>query len=386
MHKLRIILFSFFIFFLFVQVAFAQENVENNLALFATLQKELAGDPVNWQTRDVPDPTVNPNRLFIPSSTNPQQIINIEERARTTNDPINKEEFNTTSWAPGELLRKWWTFNPRSTSVGKFIRDMGGNNYFDDSYILTTGSQEEISKIRDLYTQIVGRITQYQPPQQSQNSLNACLREGRGVCRHMAIILHESLKKAGVNSQLMISPSHFWVRVTLSDEAYKGFTFDLDPTWYQQPVPLPPRERSPLSPKWKEMMLAVIATPSGRLNLNGMWGTQKGGVTEISHTENSLVQIVRKASDLYWIGKISFIGTLSGYNIKGGKLYRAEKCPSLDSLSPATGVVSSDGNTISFDSIVQYYYAESCTYTGETKPDTSTFTRIQLSPSPSPSR
>ncbi len=384
MRKLGITLISFIIFFLFVGIAIAQETAENNLALFAALQRELAGDPSSWQTRDVPDIRVNPTQLFVPTATSPRGVMFIENTARTTTKPNAIDEMDTSSISLSQLLRRWYTFDSTS-KIGGFIRDMGGNPYFDGQYILTTHATDDVGKIKDLFAQVVGRITQYDTPQ-AGNNLNACLREQKGLCRHMAMILNDSLNNAGVKSQLMVSPSHLWIRVTLSKSDYGDITFDLDPTWYQQPIPLPPRERSPISPEWVERMLSTVAAPSGGLNLNGMWKTEKGKTVEITHVGNGIVSRVRTSDDIFWIGKISFTGTLAGNNLTGNVLFRAERCPGLDRYAPASGSVSADGNTILLNSTAKYYNPETCTHTGETKPETYNLTRIQLSPSPSPNR
>lgn len=381
MRKLGITLIGFAIFVLFVSVALAQETAENNLALFAELQRELAGDPSGWQTRDVPDIRVNPTQLFVPTATSPRGVMFIENTARTTTKPSGIDELDTSSISISQLLRRWYTFDSTS-KIGGFIRDMGGNPYFEGQYILTTHATDEVGKIKDLYAQVVGRITQYDTPQ-AGNNLNACLREQKGLCRHMSMILNDSLNNAGVKSKLMVSPSHLWIRVTLSKSDYGDITFDLDPTWYQQPIPLPPRERSPISPEWVERILATVAAPSGGLNLNGMWRTESGKIVEITHVGNGVVSRVRKSDDIFLIDKISFTGTLAGDNLTGNVLFRADKCPGMYRYGQASGSVSAEGNTILLNSEAKYYNPDTCIYTGETAADTYNLTRVQLSPSPS---
>ncbi len=124
-------------------------------------------------------------------------------------------------------------------------------------------------------------------------------------------------------------------------------------------------------------MLAITATPSGELNLNGRWRTDSETLTEIRHVGSGVVSIVRESDDASAIGRVSFTGTLAKHNLTGTQLFRAKQCPGLERQSPASGTVSADGNTISLDSIAKVYYIDSCTYSGESQDSNSTLTRVK---------
>lgn len=377
MRKIGAILFGLILIFI-VQAGSVFAQITDNDALFAVIQRQLAGDPTTWSIR-VPDK--KNNNVFVAKKRRPQDIMRIEENARTTSN-----DFNTSSWYPGEILRRYVLFDPKmanTRALEDVIRQLTDDRFFQGNYILTTNETSELGKIKDLYDQVVSRITRYEEGRVgNNNTLVSCLRDSAGVCRHMATILEKSLEKAGVTSQQMISPEHHWVRVTLSDPAFEGITFDLDPTWYQQAIPLAPRNNSSMSIEWSNRMLAITSLPSGVLDLNGMWRTEKGKLVELRHVGNGVAATIKESDDITWIGKVSFTGTLEGNSLTGTALFRAEKCPGLDRQSPASGSVSADGNTILLNSTAKYYNPETCIYTGETTPDTYNLTRVQLSPSP----
>ncbi|HZX19420.1 MAG TPA: hypothetical protein VFF13_00205 [archaeon] len=60
------------------------------------------------------------------------------------------------------------------------------------------------------------------------------------LCREQAMLLNSALTKQGIQSKIILTGKHAWVRVTVSqpDSACDGQTFDLDPTWYKSFVPL----------------------------------------------------------------------------------------------------------------------------------------------------
>ncbi|OGG07427.1 hypothetical protein A2872_02390 [Candidatus Gottesmanbacteria bacterium RIFCSPHIGHO2_01_FULL_42_12] len=364
-----------FLVFLFTlsswPVVFAQGTQED--ALFAVIQRQLAGDPSAWSVRVA---SKKNNYVFVPVHESPQDIMRREEEARTTTD-----DFNTSSLYPGEILRRVALFNPKTMAgfaLGDVIREFTDNRFFEGDYLLTTNETSELGKIKDLYDQTVARITRYEVGRTgSNNTLASCLRDSAGVCRHMATILQQSLKKAGVKNEQMVSPEHHWVRVTLSDPGFAGITFDLDPTRYHQAIPLAPRDNSSMSIEWSNRMLAITSSPSGTLNLNGMWRTESGRLLEIRHVGSGIVAVVKESDNAATIGRVSLTGILAKDSITGTQLFTARQCLNLERQSPTSGTVSSDGNTISLNSTAKVYYVDSCTYSGETQESNSILTRVR---------
>lgn len=380
MSRVNILVLSLIFFMsVFVHAVFAQ--ITDNDSLFAIIQRQLAGDPANWSIR-VPDN--KNNNVFVPVRERPQDIVRREERARTTTS-----EFNTSSWAPGELLRKYVLFDAKmanTRALGDVIRQLTDDRFFEGNYILTTNETSELGKIKDLYGQVVAGITRFDTGRTgANNTLASCLRDSAGVCRHMATILQKSLEKAGVASQQMISPEHHWVRVTLSDPAFEGISFDLDPTWYQQAIPLAPRDNSSMSIEWSNRMLAIAVRPDV-LNLNGKWVADDGGVFDIVNTAGTFAGVLAEGYP-GWVGKVVFSGKLTGVTFKGTQLWRGKSdCSNLEMRTSSIGTVSADGKTITTTSIKPMYYTSTCTYAYEGEEETSTYTRqAQLSPSPKPS-
>ena len=377
-----VVVFSLLFIFFFIQAAAVFAQITDNDALFVIIQRQLAGDPAGWSIR-VPDK--KNNNVFVPVRERPQDIMRREERVRTTTN-----EFNTSSLYPGEILRRYVLFDPKmanTRALEDVIRQLTDDRFFEGNYILTTNETSELGKIKDIYDQVVARITRYDESRAgSNNTLVSCLRDSAGVCRHMATILQKSLERAGVKSQQMISPEHHWVRVTLSDPAFEGITFDLDPTWYQQAIPLAPRDNSSMSIEWSNRMLAIVGTP-GELNLNGRWAGDDGDVFEITHSADALAGVqVQGYSG--WTGKVIFAGQLTDLTFNVTKFWRGQSdCPNFKMKNTATGTVSADGNSITIVSIPPMYYVSSCTYAYDGEKETVTYTRqTQQSPSPSPSR
>src|SRR3989338_7004118 len=118
---MRKTIFTFFVFsliFLSFNIAGIFAQVTDNDALFAIVQRQLAGDPSTWSIR-WPDP--NNNLVFVPVRERPQDIVRREEIARTTTS-----DFDTSSWYPGEILRRNFMFDSKS-ETGRFLRDLSSN-------------------------------------------------------------------------------------------------------------------------------------------------------------------------------------------------------------------------------------------------------------------
>lgn len=381
------IFFVIFFWVLGTGILFAQ-NPQDNQALFGQLQKELAGDPDTWRARSVDKRN---NNTFVPVSFTPQQVLDLEESKRTTIDPDDSDTFDI---APADEETRSNMDVSREifdadSWTGAFFRTMIAissseqENYFTGEYIVPTTEKTELGKIKSIYNYITKTVTRYGAPAGGE-SASYCLTEGVGECRHMATVLQESLEKAGVTSSLVLSPNHVWVRVTLTDPEYAGITFDLDPTWYQQPIPLPPRERTPMSADWKKKILAIVTPVSGILNLNGKWVLNSATYNAL-HVGNSLVLQTAEETEGRAAGKTRLMGTIADLKFDGQRLLIADQCPNLDHYVSATGEVSSDGYTITVDFLNEKFDPENCVdIPGSQHVDSDTYTKVGLDTTPTP--
>ncbi|OGG15192.1 hypothetical protein A2773_04885 [Candidatus Gottesmanbacteria bacterium RIFCSPHIGHO2_01_FULL_39_10] len=253
MNKLKILIFIL-VFLLFSKTALAQSP--DTMKLFAEVQKELAGEASEWRFREVM-PT---SGFFYHTPISPQDVLATEDNARL--HPVVDTDTILMDDDTKFKLQLFKDYYDEDSGDGTVYRAFGGWKQFSGDYKLKSNATTELGIIRDIYEQITSRVARYAVP--SKDNPASCLAENTGVCRHMATILQESLEDYGIKSEQIFSETHTWVRVTLSDPKYAGKlfdTFDLDPTWYAQPIPLPPRTSSYISDSWKKMMMAIV--PSG---------------------------------------------------------------------------------------------------------------------------
>lgn len=246
MNKVKIFILFFF-FVVFSNEAFAQTPDEMNK--FAEIQRALAGNPSDWNYRET-----DPNNFFYPTRINPGQVVEMERQDRQ-NPLLNS---NPAAQEDKDFIHYYKALYDEESQEGDVYRQQAGGTLLSGNYKLQSNAGTELGKIKDIYEQITSTVARYAEP--SGDKPSSCLLENTGMCRHMAIILQESMEEYGIVSELVISPKHAWVRVTLSDPRYAGTTFDLDPTWYANPIPLAPRDGSPLSEKWQNLMVAVLPT------------------------------------------------------------------------------------------------------------------------------
>ena len=224
----------------------------DELRKFAEIQQALAGDPGQWRAR-----YTDPNNFFYHAPTNPRKVLEAE-RLQRTDVVLNS---NPAAQADKDFIRYYEALYDEESADGEFLRQQAGGTFatlLSGNYKLQSNAGTELGRIKDIYEQITSRVARYGRP--SGNSPSTCLLENMGMCRHMAIILQESMEEYGITSKLVVSPKHAWVRVTLSDPQYAGTTFDLDPTWYAHTIPLAPRDGTPISPEWEKLMTAILPT------------------------------------------------------------------------------------------------------------------------------
>lgn len=246
MNKVKI-LTVFLLLALFSKEVSAQTPDE--LRKFAEVQQALAGDPDQWRAR-----YTDLNKFFYHAPINPKQVLEAE-RLQRTDAVLNS---NPAAQADKDYIRYYEALYDEESEDGKLLRQQAGGTLLSGNYKLQSTAGTELGRIKDIYEQITTRVARYAEP--SGDKPSSCLLENMGMCRHMAIILQESMEEYGITSELVVSPKHAWVRVTLSDPQYAGTTFDLDPTWYAHPIPLAPRDGTPLSAEWEKLMIAILPT------------------------------------------------------------------------------------------------------------------------------
>lgn len=250
MNKLKIIIIFLLLLFSFKSVA---AQTPDELRKFSEIQQALAGDPSAWRFRGT-----DPNNNFFPVPEDPKQILARERQVRLG----QSVETDPESQASKDRIEVMKLYLDDDSWEGSFYRVLAlsgtKTNFFTGNYKLQSNAPSELGKIKDVYEQITSKVARYGPP--SKERASSCLLEGVGECRHMASILQESFEDLGITSELVMSVTHVWVRVTLKDPRYAGTTFDLDPTWYAQPIPLAPRSTNPMSQQWKNLMLAILPT------------------------------------------------------------------------------------------------------------------------------
>lgn len=122
----------------------------------------------------------------------------------------------------------------------------------------------------------------------------------------------------------------------------------------------------------------------GAVNLNGTWSWEGNSFT--GQTTGSSISITGNNGR-------GFKGTITGNIVKGKEYLVSDKCPNLNHDSPATGVISADGNSITVTFINNTYSLDECVDNpGTDFEDTHAYTRTnaqnspttQPSPSPTP--
>jgi hypothetical protein len=149
------------------------------------------------------------------------------------------EEMSADSFA-GRSLRRLinWTVG-WNESPEIYTYDQPQTSAFFTQVDSIQGTQSE--RIRQTYGLVVDAVPNYRHSNELQNlSFETMLQNGKGICREQAALLNAALVRQGIDSKLIITGTHAWVRVTVNQPGSEcdGQTFDLDSTWYKSFVPL----------------------------------------------------------------------------------------------------------------------------------------------------
>lgn len=127
------------------------------------------------------------------------------------------------------------------------------------------------------------------------------------------------------------------------------------------------------------LFILLLVSPSsiyaqGAVNLNGTWLWEGNSFT--GQTTGSSISIIGNNGR-------GFKGTVTGNIIKGKEYLVSDKCPNLNHDSPATGVISADGNSITVTFINNTYSLDECVDKPNTDfEDTHAYTRASAQNSP----
>lgn len=135
----------------------------------------------------------------------------------------------------------------------------------------------------------------------------------------------------------------------------------------------------------------IPAAQAEDLNLNGSWKSSNGNTVEVSEdgsSANGTITSVEK-SDIQSAAKVgdpAFKGNIVGSTFSGSIFLRAlaRNCSQLDGFYPSTGTMSPDGNTLTFHWEDKRYNLSDCQPSGRVFQGITTYTRIAVSITPSP--
>lgn len=124
------------------------------------------------------------------------------------------------------------------------------------------------------------------------------------------------------------------------------------------------------------------------INLNGVWKSSLGSTVTVSQSGGVIKGTIKESKVSSRVGTSDMRGSFEGGSFKGEVYLLAENrsCSFLDGFYSATGIVSPDGNTITFTYENHIYNDETCNFTGEVRQGTLTYTKIipQDTVTPSP--
>ena len=167
----------------------------------------------------------------------------LEHERRETEDGTTQEAGGFTSWTMDKLLDgNSWTGGILRT-IGSIGEDIN-NQYTLDQPATQNFLREvdffegrNIELIEQVYEHVTSTVTTYDNPNNYATTFETMITTGTGVCRDRANLLNFALKQRGIDSQMVHSGQHTWVRVNTQIDGQQ-VTFDLDPTWYKEFFPV----------------------------------------------------------------------------------------------------------------------------------------------------
>ncbi len=149
--------------------------------------------------------------------------------------PETTQEMFSQMTDPASEIRR---INVSLGQIDLFKEGPNLKKFYDHAQSIGNENISEIDKIGEIYAKVMESLSSHGFPSGGAELENA-LAEGTGLCREKALLLRQGLMKAGIESELVFSENHAWVRVTLSESGeLTGFQFDLDPRLYMDPIPL----------------------------------------------------------------------------------------------------------------------------------------------------
>lgn len=191
-----------------------------------------------------------PNQITV--NTNPPKLVNIDVAFNTEMDSKSREsksfEYVTGKWIMedsirGEIMRKFYTGtqNPYTTDSPK-------TQEFFEKVDAIEGSNE-VDTTKQVYETVTDAVPGYgiveDQPLGHQGTFEEMLITEAGVCRDKSALLASSLKRKGIEAEIISGTEHMWVRVTFKEGNLAGKQIDLDPTYYQEFFPIPIRTELP---------------------------------------------------------------------------------------------------------------------------------------------
>jgi hypothetical protein len=336
---------------------------------FALLQRALVNDASSINFR-----STNEDNLFVPKVITLEKMFAVEDYSReeggfldTSDSAVVSEAVMDSSSLLGGLIR---TFYP---DIDYFEEGPATKAYYD--YVDSVKNLDEVTQIKRLYSYVTDKVTTYGVPTGGE-SIETCLTQGVGQCRHMSAALREGLLRLDIENELVTSSpekgdGHAWVRVTLQEEGrFKGMVFDLDPTWYKDPVPIPARDIQIPEP-FKKTLIEAVKEAKEVIDLTGEWDSPTSVLTKTKH----VTQTGNTARTQP--GEGGYMFTLNGREITGIFISHNSDCENLDTEDQLRGIVSEDGQTINLELFLMDYSPATCTLIeGSGKWSALTWTRV----------
>ncbi|MDO8428244.1 MAG: transglutaminase family protein [Candidatus Diapherotrites archaeon] len=190
--------------------------------------------------------------------TNWNGVLGLETKKARSGDIV---AGNTAEWAGNKFVRTManWLVDTgvRGTVARAMVSGSGGDNIWNPNSnsgprteaffgeIENIQGNNEVDTIKQVYESMTEKVPGYgvtgDKPLTHYATYEEMFVTGSGICRDKSGLLVNALERKGIDAQVIGDATHMWVRVTLDEGDNAGKEFDLDPTWYQNFVPLPTR-------------------------------------------------------------------------------------------------------------------------------------------------